>query len=205
MKKKSRVLLIVAVALLVPLYFVPIWRIQIAAPQYPDPISMYIYLDKIGGNSPSTLQNINILNHYIGMRAIEPESIPELKIMPYGLGFLIALGLLSAFFIRKRFMLAVWVGLLIAAGAVALYDFYLWEYDYGHNLDPHAPIKIPGMTYQPPFLGKKVLLNITATSLPHIGGILAILSIVIGLVAVYLEFLTNKLKSKIQHHVLAAA
>ena len=38
---------------------------------------MYIWVNKIGGESKSTLQNINILNHYVGMKKIDPESIPE--------------------------------------------------------------------------------------------------------------------------------
>ncbi len=44
--------------------------------------------------------------------------------------------------------------------AVGLYDFYMWEYDYGHNLNPHAAIKIPGMAYQPPLIGSKMLLTL---------------------------------------------
>lgn len=206
MKKKSSRLLLLATVLLIPIFFVPIWKIDIKAPQYPNKISMYIHLNKIGGNDPSTLQNINILNHYIGMKKIEPNSIPELKIMPYGLGLIILLGFVASLFIKKRYMLALWVGILIIAGSVALYDFYLWEFDYGHNLDPHAPIKIPGMTYQPPFLGKKVLLNITAVSMPHIGGILAFLSIGIALIATYIEFFTFRIKSKVApQHVPAVA
>lgn len=205
MKKKSSILLLLAVILLIPIFFVPIWKIDIKAPQYPNKISMFIYLDKIGGSEPSTLQNINILNHYIGMKKIDPDSIPELKIMPYALAGIIFLGLITVLFIRRRFMLLLWVAVLMVAGAVALYDFYLWEYDYGHNLDPKAPIKIPGMSYQPPFIGKKVLLNITAVSLPHIGGILAFLSIGVALAATYIEFFTDRVKAKVRHHVAAAA
>ena len=60
---------------------------------------------------------------------------------------------------------------LFAAGALAgLADFYRWGYDYGHNLDPEAIIKIPGMSYQPPLIGTKQLLNFQATSWPASGG-----------------------------------
>lgn len=37
-------------------------------------------------------------------------------------------------------------------GLIGFVDFYLWEYDYGHNLNPKAPIKIPGQSYQPPLI-----------------------------------------------------
>jgi copper chaperone NosL len=60
-------------------------------------------------------------------------------------------------------------------------DFYKWEYDYGHNLDlEHAPIKIPGMAYQPPLIGSKKLLNFTATSWPAAGGMLAIAAVLLA-------------------------
>ena len=55
-----------------------------------------------------------------------------------------------------------------------LVDFWHWEYDYGHRLDfEHAIIKIPGMSYQPPLIGVKQLLNFTAVSWPDVGGWLA--------------------------------
>lgn len=49
-------------------------------------------------------------------------------------------------------------------------DFYRWNYEYGHNLDPNAAIKVPGMAYQPPVLGYKELLNFGAYSIPDTGG-----------------------------------
>lgn len=43
-------------------------------------------------------------------------------------------------------------------------------YKYGHNLDPHAAIKVDGQSYQPPLVGYKQLLNFTALSMPDKGG-----------------------------------
>lgn len=59
---------------------------------------------------------------------------------------------------------------LVLFSILALVDFYRWEYAYGHNLDPHAAIQVPGMTYQPPLIGYKQLLNFGAYSYPHGGG-----------------------------------
>lgn len=175
MKRTPRILVALAALLLIPLYFLPIWQIDIDAPQFPEDIAMYIYIDQLGGNEPSTLDNINILNHYIGMKEIHEDDIPELKYMPWILGVLIGLGLLTAL-LNKRWMALGWTILLVLVVGVALYDFYLWGYDYGHNLDPMAPIKVPGMAYQPPLIGTKQMLNITATSLPHVGGWFAVAS-----------------------------
>ncbi|MDZ7682782.1 MAG: hypothetical protein U5J63_13975 [Fodinibius sp.] len=135
--------------------------------------------DIIHGKDPHDLQNINGLNHYIGMKAITPESIPELKIMPYIFGFLIVSGLAIAIWGSRKWIL-VWLGIFVLFAIAGLVDFYLWGYDYGHNLNPNAPIKVPGMTYQPPLIGSKQLLNINATSLPHIGFYVALLSMSIA-------------------------
>ncbi len=68
-------------------------------------------------------------------------------------------------------------------------DFYLWEYDYGHNLDPTAAIKIPGMSYQPPLIGSKPLLNFNASSWPGPGGWAAAFACAVGLFVSVKEFL----------------
>jgi hypothetical protein len=66
-------------------------------------------------------------------------------------------------------------------------DFWRWEYDYGHNLDfEHAIIKVPGMTYQPPLIGSKQLLNFTASSWPSLGGIAVGMAFLLGAVALWL-------------------
>ncbi len=186
MNKKSRILFLIATLLLIPIYFVPIWHIDLDAPQYPEGIGMYIWIDQITGENPHDLRNINNLNHYIGMKTIEPESIPELKIMPWLIGFLIVSGL-TVFALNKKPLAWTWLTLFILLLGVGLVDFYLWEYDYGHNLNPHAAIKIPGMSYQPPLIGTKQLLNMKTTSLPASGGILMGISVMLTMGALYLD------------------
>ncbi len=178
----SRILFILASLLLISVFFFPLWKIALWAPQYPEGLSMYIWVNNIRGGTEHDLHNINLLNHYIGMKSIEPQSVPELKIMPYVVVFFILFGLIGAFF-SIRFFLYLWVVLLGIAGVAGLVDFYIWLYEYGHNLDPNAPIKIPDMSYQPPIIGTKQLLNITASSFPHIGAFIAVFSFILGFVA----------------------
>ena len=175
-----------AIALLA-LFIFPMWKITLIAPQYPQGVTLHIWINKLGGDSPSTLQNINILNHYIGMKYIEPETIPELKYFQYVVLVMVALGLLVAAS-GKRQLFLVWTLLLLVLCVAGIYDFYLWEYDYGHNLSSTAPIKIPDMVYQPPLIGEKYLLNFLAKSYPHVGGWFVGLSLVLGGVA----FLVSK-------------
>ena len=171
---KNRWLVLLIGLLLVVIYFVPLWSIRLVAPQYPEGLGMYLWAGKITGLGRFDLQNINLLNHYIGMAPIVEQSIPEFQFMPYILGYMI-LGAFVTFFYPRRFM--VWLGLvnLGLVGLAGFYDFWRWEYNYGHNLNPEAPISIPGMTYQPPLIGCKQLLNINSCSTPHVGGVLLLL------------------------------
>jgi copper chaperone NosL len=67
------------------------------------------------------------------------------------------------------------VAIFLGVSVVGLADFWKWEYDYGHNLDEEtAIIKIPGMSYQPPLIGSRQILNFTAHSWPGSGGWIAI-------------------------------
>lgn len=175
MSKGSRILIAVGAISLALVYVQPLWKISLQAPQYPEGIGMQIWVNDIRGEKPNDLKNINGLNHYIGMKQIHPESIPELRFMPWIIGILLVTGLVVAL-IGDRRLLYLWAGLFLVVAAAGLVDFYLWEYDYGHNLDPTAAIKIPGMSYQPPLLGPKQLLNFVATSWPGVGGWAAVFS-----------------------------
>ena len=181
----SRARLLLAIAALLPLaaFLLPLWNVYLHAPQYPEGLGMRIWINAITGLKPNDLDNINNLNHYIGMKRIEPESIPELRLMPYALGALIALGL-SAAWAARRWMARVWVAAFIMLAVAGLADFWRWEYEYGHDLDmENAIIKVPGMNYQPPLIGSKQLLNFRATSLPGAGTIVLTASLVLGVLA----------------------
>src|SRR5512134_3703137 len=182
MSRSSRVIVALAALSLAVLFVLPLWHIGLKAPQYPEGLGLYIAADRIVGEKPQDLNSINGLNHYIGMKTIEPDDIPELRFMPKIIGGLIVLGVLVALMARRG-MLYGYAAVLVAFAAAGLADFYKWTYDYGHNLDPKAIIKVPGMTYQPPLIGSKQLLNFHATSWPAAGGWVAILvvSLVVGL------------------------
>lgn len=186
MTKTSKILLVLAAPAVLAALFVPLWTISLSAPQYPEGIGMHIWAHQITGHDRYDLRRINQLNHYIGMKEIVPESIPELKFMPYILGFLAAFALLAGVVGSRRWVVA-WLGLLMVLAVAGLADFYVWGRDYGTNLDPRAPIKVPGLTYQPPLIGSKQLLNITATSYPAAGGFLLMLAGLLGAGALVLD------------------
>ncbi|HSW55445.1 MAG TPA: hypothetical protein VLH59_10160 [Ignavibacteriaceae bacterium] len=195
MKTQSKIIVIVASLILILSFFFPIWYIDLEAPQYPEGIGLEIWLNKITGQNPHDLNNINGLNHYIGMKEIVPDAIPELKIMPFIIIFLIVFGLISGIS-GKRSLVYIWIVLFFVIAAVGLYDFYLWEYDYGHNLNPHAAIKIPGMAYQPPLIGSKMLLNFNAISMPHIGTWILVGAVALAVIALIIDKKNTKVKNE---------
>jgi len=178
----SRVLIVFAALALSLTYFLPLWRIALDAPQYPEGLGIEIWINQMKGQNPNDLAKINNLNHYIGMKKINPASIAELKVMPWVMRAMLLFGI-AVGILGKRKLLLFWLITFIIVALVGFVDYYLWGYDYGHNLDfEHAIIKIPGMNYQPPLIGSKQLLNFTATSFPGSGGWAAIGSFVLGLV-----------------------
>jgi copper chaperone NosL len=188
----SRILLaLTSVSLLVSV-FVPIWRIELSAPQYPEGLVLLICADKLSGS----VDIINGLNHYIGMQTLHADNFIEFTILPYIIGAYALFAMLTAVIGRKK-ILYVLFGAFILFGIVAMVDFWRWEYNYGHNLDPKAAIVVPGMAYQPPLIGFKQLLNFGAYSVPDIGGWLFVGSGVLMLTAVLYETGLLRRKEKI--------
>jgi copper chaperone NosL len=160
-----RLLLILCGLALIAVLFVPMWRIDLVAPQYPEGLMLLIYPDKLGGN----VDIINGLNHYIGMKTLHTEDFIEFTLLPYIIGFFALLFIVTGIIARRKLLYLLTV-LFVSFGILAMYDFWRWEYNYGHNLDPNAAIIVPGMAYQPPLIGFKQLLNFGAYSMPDIGG-----------------------------------
>ena len=157
-------LIFCGIGLLVVL-FTPLWQIDLMAPQYPEGLILLIYANKLGGN----VDIINGLNHYIGMKTLHTDDFAEFKILP-GIIVFFSLFFILAGIVAKRSLMNILLGLFIAFGVLAMIDFWRWEYDYGHNLNPDAAIIVPGMAYQPPLIGFKQLLNFGAYSMPSTGG-----------------------------------
>jgi hypothetical protein len=155
--------------------FLPLWRMTMISNQYPDGLIMWIYSSKIQGD----LQEINILNHYIGMHPLDANHFVELRVLPYvfGLG---ALACLAAALLRRRLFttLALLGGIGAGIGSMSVLFYEL--YNYGHDLDPRAPIDVD--PFMPPPMGSSQLANFHVTTILHAGSILFILALV-GLMA----------------------
>jgi len=160
-----RILLVITGLALASVIFIPIWRIELSAPQYPEGLMLQIYAGKLAGN----VDIINGLNHYIGMRALHANDFIEFTVLPYLVAFFALFFIISAVVNKKSFVYILFFSFILF-GIVAMVDFWRWEYNYGHNLNPDAAIVVPGMAYQPPLMGFKQLLNFGAYSVPDVGG-----------------------------------
>lgn len=185
-------LLIVSVLFFVSLLF-PMWQIELEAPQYPEGLVLKLHANKIGGD----VEIINGLNHYIGMATLHTENFIEFKVLPYITGFFGLFAITIVIFIKSKKGVLVLFGAFVLFVMLAAIDFYRWNYQYGHNLDPNAAIKVPGMAYQPPLIGYKQLLNFGAYSIPDIGGWLLISAGILLFVVVFREYnLKNKFRKR---------
>jgi copper chaperone NosL len=151
----------------------PLWRISMEAPQYPNGLWMEIYTHTLrGGNNDQHLSEINELNHYIGMHAIDIHDLSELGWMPFAIGLLAILTLRVAAIGDVRAMIDLTVMTFYVFGFLAA-RFAYRLYSYGHNLEPTAAFKIAPFT--PAILGTKQIMNFTTHSYPRLGTIYLLL------------------------------
>ncbi len=188
----SRILVAFASGALIAVFFLPAWRIDLFAPQYPEGLSMYIWINNITGD----VDVINGLNHYIGMKHITVDMFPEFRFLPYVVAFFMLLGMLVAVTGNRRFLLY-YIILTVIGGALAMYDFYKWGYEYGHNLDPKAAIQVPGLSYQPPQIGHKRHLNFDAYSFPDVGGWIVVGAAVLAFGVWFYEWYIHRKKKQV--------
>jgi hypothetical protein len=166
----GRLLMVLSAALLVAAIFLPLWQIHLEAPQYPDGLDLYIHSYTLdAGNRGQDLDEINTLNHYIGMAPIEEEDFPEMTFIPFFLGGFALLSLRSAFFGTVKSAIDTLV-LFVYFGAFSMWRFYHQLYTYAHNLDPTAPMDIDPFT--PVLIGWKQIANFTQYSFPREGSAL---------------------------------
>ena len=162
----TRLMLLVAAVLLVATYFFPLWNLTMFAPQYPDGLRLDIYSSiLVGGNRGQDIKEINVLNHYIGMHELVNESFTEFKWMPFVIGAL-ALLILRAAAHGTVIALVDVTMLFVYFGAFSLWSFGYKLYQYGHDLDPTAAVRVP--PFMPPMFGYQKIANFEVYSFPRL-------------------------------------
>jgi hypothetical protein len=175
-----RLLLLAAALLLIPTYLAPLWKLTMYAPQYPEGLNLDIYSYKLeGGNGGQDVKEINVLNHYIGMKDLTTADFTEFKWIPFVVGMLAILFLRAPVLGKMSDLVDVLV-LYLYFGLFSLWSFGYKLYAYGHNLDPTASVKVD--PFMPPLFGHKKLANFEVYSYPAAGSYaLAAVALVLGL------------------------
>lgn len=131
----------------------PMWHMDMQAPQYPQGLSLTAYGDRMEGD----LTEVNALNHYVGIGAINPDEVFELRLFPYAVGLLVSALVLGAVLARTRLLR---IGLMLGVWAMAIgfpVDLQMWLYRTGHSVQADAPIR-PG-DFTPKVIGTTQVLN----------------------------------------------
>jgi hypothetical protein len=170
LRRRGRLLLVALVIPLLLSFLFPLWRISMKAPQYPAGLYMDIYAHKVtGGNDGHDIEEINTLNHYIGMAKITREELRDLDWMPFGILAMAMLALRAALLGNIRTMIDLsMIAFYISGVAFARFVYMLWQ--FGHDLDPKAPVKIA--PFMPVLVGGKQIANFHTYSMPQLGSVM---------------------------------
>jgi len=178
-----RLLLVLAFLALAPTYVAPLYDMTMFAPQYPDGLRLYIYSYKLeGGNQGQDIKEINVLNHYIGMRDLVVEDFTEFKWLPFVVGIFGLLFLRAAVLGKMAHLVDVLV-LYLYFGLFSLWSFAYKMYWYGDHLDSMAAVRVD--PFMPPLFGYKKLANFEVYSYPAFGSY-ALAAVVVLLVVALL-------------------
>jgi len=170
----SRFLLVLAAGALAASLFFPIWKIRLVAPQYRSGLNIHIYAYKLdSGNNGQDLVEVNLLNHYIGMRPLAKANFLEMQWMPFVFGLFLIL-ILRAAAIGNMTQIVDLAVLFSYFGLFSLGTFAYRMYQYGHDLDTTAPMAIEPFT--PVMFGMQKIANFTQSSYPEWGAYLLFFS-----------------------------
>ena len=180
----SRLCLVAAAATIVLSLFYPLWKMHLVAPQYSTGLDLYIFPYKIegGGFHGQHLVEINNLNHYIGMKSIEEADFLEMRWMPFVFGLIILMTLRAVVFGEMSNAVDLFA-VYSYFGTFSIGSFWYRLYQYGHNLDPHAPMHIKPFT--PRLIGVEQIANFREASYPMVGAYLLCVSVLLIVLAVW--------------------
>ncbi len=177
----SRALVLAASVVLIPCIFLPTWKITLRAPQYPNGLELTIYPSTVSGD----LREVNLLNHYIGMHAIEPNEFAEFRFIPFFILRFLGLSLLAALAGQMAIAALGYIDFVLF-GVVMLSTLQHWLSAFGQNLSPDAPLKLAPFSAK--FLGLTQVGQFSVSSAPAIGALLMGLAGAIGPAILLIEW-----------------
>jgi copper chaperone NosL len=167
--------------LLIVSLLLPYWVLNLDAPQFPGGLRVMAYVNRLVGD----VGELEGLNHYVGAGSFEDSAVLERSVSIFAIVMLAAL-LVAALRIHSR-----WVTVLVLPAllfpVVFLADLQYWLWQFGHNLDPRAPLAAAVGEFTPPIFGPAEIAQFTTFALPGPGLILAFIASVMIAVGLYLH------------------
>jgi copper chaperone NosL len=189
-----RGLIVIAALLLIPAYLAPLWKLTMFAPQYPDGLRLSIYSYRLeGGNGGQDVKEINVLNHYIGMRDLAVADFTEFKWMPFVVGALLLLFLRCALIGNISALVDIFV-LYVYFGLFSLWSFGYKLYNYGHSLAPTAAVKVA--PFMPPLFGHRKLANFDVYSYPGLGSYALLAAAIVLAAAMFSAGMSERIEER---------
>jgi hypothetical protein len=169
-----------AISLIISI-FLPYWRLTLEAPQYPKGLHVQTYVNRLEGD----VQEIDGLNHYIGMRPLEEAAQLERSLSIFLIG-VTALLVVAATFIHSK-----WAALLSLPAflypAIFIGDMYYWLRDFGQNLDPTAALSNYIEPFVPTIFGEGLIGQFRTVGSFGAGFYLACLASVLIVIGLYFQ------------------
>jgi len=170
----------------------PMWYMYLDSNNFPNGIGMSIWATHPGdpediAKLDGGLKEVNVLNHFIGMKEISKETMPIFSVLPVVL-VILAIACVAAAFIRKKWASSAVVILfaLVSAGGVFALAYSL--YTFGHNLDPTAAITID--PFMPGIYGEHSLAQFTTYSNFYWGTYLLVIAFLFTVVAWVIDLIS---------------
>lgn len=184
---RRRALVQLAALLLIPAFLFPLWNMTLYSKQFPDGLDLRIYSYTLEGGHPQgrdDLREINTPNHYIGMQPLLESDFSEFKRIPLVVGVFFILSLRGVVIGKMTSLVDVAV-VFAYFGLFSLWNSYNRLYQYGHNLDPTAAVKVP--PFMPPLFGSKQLANFTVYSYPGAGSYFSVGFLLVLFLGIFLS------------------
>jgi len=185
-----RVLTSAGLGLMVLSFFSPMWWVSLKAPNYPEHtfpygVRIHMHWTAVRNGCPAEeraevsdeegldcVEEMNTINHYIGMEPIERGARIEFAAAPY-LFCAFGAALVVALFYRGRFWWAFMLPAILLPLAF-LADFTYWLWWFGHHLKDWAAFTVK--PFMPTVLGEGKVAQFSTYAYPHYGMLVSIAS-----------------------------
>ncbi|TAH48888.1 MAG: cytochrome C [Chloroflexota bacterium] len=169
----------IAGLILIASTFLPYWRMDMTAPQYPKGLYVNVFVNRLEGD----MKEVDALNHYLGMPPLDMGGQLERSLSLFAI-LSIGLILTASVFVHNR--LAVLLALpMLAYPLIFLADLWYILYTYGHSIDPQSALGGAIKPFTPPLVGEGGIGQFGTYSSLEVGFWLAVMAAIVTLIGLY--------------------